>query len=352
MPETIAAFQYGWLVPLGVTLLFAAVLFGRKGIQLIAGGAVFAATGVILAANWLPIGDWPQTTGTLDSAEVRDGRYVGVQYRYAIDGRLFHGSDYSTPRPLESADWAQSKVDDLHRQAFARDGINVYYDPDDPRRSVLDVGPSRSMAGFGLFFLFFGLLFAFWGLALSATDPGWRTVIGACAAANAVTAALALVISFNEWPVTGWTVGAAWAACLTLGCLVAVSRRGYGHGDPAADHPAPAPSPPVPVRAADAEAELRRQCAQMPKGERIGLTIGFVFIAAFPWGVSAFALWWLYKVFALFSGLPGWIFATLFVPGLLFSGRLLVLTYALTSAAYTVIVGSWLSPPRERRRPR
>ena len=107
---------------------------------------------------------WPITTGRsmgcCATSYAGDGEvWVGISYEYQVDGRHLKGSTWLGPySAAEVKAW---------EQAYPRDSaLQVYYDPDDPHRSVVwpeeagnrDVTFWRAVLALALAFAFFRVL--------------------------------------------------------------------------------------------------------------------------------------------------------------------------------------------------
>ena len=91
---------------------------------------------------------WPSIEGTVKKCEpVRSSSmkknstavvyHAKVYYAFSIDGRTYTGNRYSYGEPTQGS---YSSAERARRQFPEGDAIKVYYDPDDPRESVLQAG--------------------------------------------------------------------------------------------------------------------------------------------------------------------------------------------------------------------
>lgn len=91
---------------------------------------------------------WPSTKGTVKKCEpIRSSSnkknsssavyHARVVYEFTVDGETFTGDRYSYG---EQTQGSYSSADSAKRQFPRGNGIKVYYDPDDPRESVLEAG--------------------------------------------------------------------------------------------------------------------------------------------------------------------------------------------------------------------
>lgn len=109
-----------------VFCLLIAVLFGGVG--------AFAswAIGVTVYDGWRAQ-DWVRVQAQVDGYDAGD-----IQYRYAIDGREYHGNRL-TVSPLKSDDAIGEELHSRLTEARAsRKPITVYFNPDKPEESVVD----------------------------------------------------------------------------------------------------------------------------------------------------------------------------------------------------------------------
>ena len=89
-------------------------------------------------------------TDASSSSSSRPQGAVQVQYRYAVDGRSYTGRDKSSWTPDFTA------VGRLHDQIEVGAGYRCWYDPSDPRDSVMFPTSDTFVAGLGTFMLLFG----------------------------------------------------------------------------------------------------------------------------------------------------------------------------------------------------
>jgi len=88
-----------------------------------------------------------------DASSSRSSRAQGavqVQYRYTVDGRSYTGRDKSSWTPDFNA------VGRLHDQIEVGAGYGCWYDPSDPRESVMFPTSDTFVAGLGTFLMLFG----------------------------------------------------------------------------------------------------------------------------------------------------------------------------------------------------
>ena len=91
---------------------------------------------------------WPSTKGTIKKCEpIRSSSnkknsssvvyHARVVYEFTVDGKTFTGDRYSYGEPTQGS---YSSADNAKRQFPQGNDIKIYYDPDDPRESVLEAG--------------------------------------------------------------------------------------------------------------------------------------------------------------------------------------------------------------------
>ena len=104
---------------------------------------------------------WPSTTGELiDSGVINSGSDGGVysaniQYQYAVNGRVYKSRRIAFLRWWGSRKYAQKVVDKYSNNNH----INVYYNPNNPRQSVLERKPNIGdivLAGLGIVVIIVG----------------------------------------------------------------------------------------------------------------------------------------------------------------------------------------------------
>lgn len=90
---------------------------------------------------------WPTCDALVNSSEVEikkdydeDGEhtyyYPRISYTYTVDGETYHGSRYK----MLDASMSKRKSHQLVGSYSAGDHIQVFYDPNDPSKSVIETG--------------------------------------------------------------------------------------------------------------------------------------------------------------------------------------------------------------------
>lgn len=106
---------------------------------LAAGWFVFSVYGDVKAVQNL---FWPSADGTVISGEVaivhstKGASKPIIRYSYSVDGKEYESDRYSSTVARGSSFWAKEVVD----QHPAGSAIKVYYNPENPSKSVLDRG--------------------------------------------------------------------------------------------------------------------------------------------------------------------------------------------------------------------
>lgn len=107
---------------------------------------------------------WPRTRGTVTDARIEHNRkskgwrqyWPAITYSYSVRGTTF----LSTAIQLVShAAYSEAEATEVVEQYHAGKTVSVYYDPRDPKRSVLEPGVMGSAYGIvalGIAILFFG----------------------------------------------------------------------------------------------------------------------------------------------------------------------------------------------------
>ncbi|OHB21367.1 MAG: hypothetical protein A3J67_03435 [Parcubacteria group bacterium RIFCSPHIGHO2_02_FULL_48_10b] len=131
----------------------------------LAGGAVGYFFGLPMAQNAMKSKNWPSAEGTVTVSRLSthtgsDSTTYGadIAYDYTVEGVLYTGSkvtfgDYSSSDPSHAREV-------VNRYSEGKSVI-VYYNPDDPKTSVLEPGANWSsfmVAGIGGLFVLVGLL--------------------------------------------------------------------------------------------------------------------------------------------------------------------------------------------------
>ena len=141
------------------------VLFG-------AGIALWSARSLIIGAR---SEHWPRAIGTIVSSKVaerRDGKgslmySAGISYRYSVHGKELTGDTVKFGGQLELN--SQTRATSVVEKYPAGATVPVFYDPDDPRRSVLEPG-KNPVSWFGVAFGTVFLAVGVWLLAIG--SPG------------------------------------------------------------------------------------------------------------------------------------------------------------------------------------
>ncbi len=103
--------------------------------------AGFGVLGVVASLEHVPAALasplWPTVTGEIIEVDARRQSRTtnfGVRYRYTIDGRAYEGDRIWYSRV------GRQSASTLNERYDEGDAVEVYYDPDDPARAILQPG--------------------------------------------------------------------------------------------------------------------------------------------------------------------------------------------------------------------
>lgn len=170
------------------------IAFGVGGVFLLVGGSfllfglLFAGLGLLLNGAGLESENWPTVEGTITVSRVRSYEdsdqntmyEADVEYDYIAKDRRLTGNRITA---IAVANSSRRVIEDLIAPYPVGSAVTVYYDPDNPERSVLETGGGE----FSWVFVAFGGFFAALGAVIALAGVIFGVIIARAGPKNVAT---------------------------------------------------------------------------------------------------------------------------------------------------------------------
>ena len=141
--------------------VYVAALFGLIGIGGVLAGIYTYIKGLLIASGW------STTTGRVNTSElivsqgsrIRKSGYV--VFEYLVDGQKYSSATVTTNELLKITGMSEEEANKRMTNYPVGATVQVFYDPSDPKRAVLEKVGDFSLAILGGIFIIFALAFYF-----------------------------------------------------------------------------------------------------------------------------------------------------------------------------------------------